>query len=87
MFDESHNKVCKKWQMDFHIRYWDDDENVVTTRYYFSEYMGKAAAEDVHKSFNDGVAGLDKEKHLQVSPDGPNVNLKFLKNIAEERKK
>ena len=38
------------------------------------------------KDFNDGVSGLDKEKLLQVSSDGPNVNLKFLKNLAEERK-
>ena len=30
--------------------------------------------------------GLDKEKLLQVSMDGPNVNSKFLSNLNEERR-
>ena len=30
--------------------------------------------------------GLDKEKLLQVSMDGPSVNTKFLSNLNEERR-
>ena len=33
-FDDSHNKICKKGQMNIHLRFWDDNEKIVTTRYY-----------------------------------------------------
>ena len=32
MFDESHNKIAKEGQMDLHIRFWDDTEDIVATR-------------------------------------------------------
>ena len=36
LFDESFNYVTKKNQMDMHIRFWDDSNNKVATRYYNS---------------------------------------------------
>ena len=50
-FDESHNDVMKKGQMDFHVRYWDSVTNTVITRYYSSEFLGKAASKDVLEKF------------------------------------
>ena len=50
-FDESYNRVLKKSQMDLLVRYWDDHADMVTTRYFGSTCLGKAAATDVYKEF------------------------------------
>ena len=54
-------------------------------RYYNSQFMGKAAAKDVLKTFKECVNGMDEDKLLQVSMDGPNVNTSFLTSLNEER--
>ena len=82
---EQHNQVVKKGQMDVHVRFWDTSMNVVRTRYYNSKFMRKAAAADVLKTFKDGVKDLDEGKLLQVSMDGPNVNMSFLSALNEDR--
>ena len=48
--------------------------------------MGKASADDVFSKFNDCLGSLDCSKILQVSSDGPNVNLTFLNLVHENRK-
>ena len=49
---------------------------VIKTRYITSEFLGKAAASDVLAKFHSCLTGcLDKNNLLQVSMDGPNVNL------------
>ena len=78
LFDESYNKVVKKGQMDMHIRYWETSLSAVKTRYYNSQFMGKAAAKDVLKTFKECVNGMDEDKLLQVSMDSPNVNTSLL---------
>ena len=72
-----------KWisSFDFRIR-----RQTVTTRYLESEFMGRSTAEDVLQTFLAGNSDLDQSKILQVASDGPNVNLLFLKNLAESRK-
>ena len=84
-FDESLNSVLKKGQMDLLIKYWDNHKNRVVTRYFNSEFLGKAAAEDVYEKFNLCCSSLDKSKFIQVSSDGPDVNLKFLHILSEKR--
>ena len=74
LFDESHNHVIKKGQMDLHVQFWDSTTNSVKTRYFNSQFLGKAAAADILTSFKSCMNGLDKEKLLYVSMDGPNVN-------------
>ena len=43
-FDESYSRVLKKSQMDLLIRYWDERADMVSTRYYDSACLDKAAA-------------------------------------------
>jgi hypothetical protein len=86
LFDESFNYVAKKNQMDLHIRFWDSNKDVVATRYYSSEFLGKSSANDICSHFEQCLGPLEKEKLIQVSSDGPNVNLLFLKVLAEKRK-
>ena len=65
-FDESHNSSIKKGQMDFHVRFWENRTNTVSTRYYNSEFLQKAAAVDVHQKFESCSKGLDANKMIQV---------------------
>ena len=84
-FDESFNYVSKKQkQMDLHIRFWDSDKDVVATRHYSSEFLAESSGNDICSHFEQCLCPLEKEK-LQVSSDGPNVNLLFLKVLTEKR--
>ena len=85
LFDESYNYVTKKSQVDVHIRFWDKTTNKVVTRYFTSKFLGKTSVKDLMDSFISCISGLDKSKLIEVSSDGPNVNLAFLKNLQELR--
>ena len=43
-FDEYYSDVIIKGQMDLLVRYWNTLTNLVSTRYYNSEFLGKARA-------------------------------------------
>ena len=85
LFDESYNHICKQSQMDFHVGYWDCVTNQVVTRYYTSEFLGKASSDDIYNKFMNCCPKIDANKLLQISSDGPNVNLSFLNIINEKR--
>ena len=85
MLDESYNKIPKQRQMDLLIRFWDIENNCIATRYFNSKFLGKAAAQDIYEKFNECISELDENKLLQVSSDGPNVNLAFLDLLNEHR--
>ena len=38
--------------MDLHVRFGDSSENLVKTRYWNSEFLGKASAKDLYEKFN-----------------------------------
>ena len=48
-------------------------------------FLGHSTAADLIKNFNDGLTGIDSSKNMQISMDGPNVNIKFLEMIKKER--
>ena len=84
-FDESLNKNVQRGQMDILIRFWDEDNKKVDTRYFDSSFHDGANAIDIQESFISGIKKLDNNNFLQISSDGPNVNLKFLELMAENR--
>ena len=57
----------------------------VATRYYHSEFIGKSSAKDVFESFSACLSGISESKLLEVSFDGPNVNLSFLDLLEEDK--
>ena len=77
-FDESLNKIAQKEQMDLVVRYWNDKDQI-STRYLTSCFIEGAKAEDILASFKKALLDLhlDLKKIIQISMDGPNVNLKF----------
>ena len=85
LFDESYCKEQGKKQLDYHIRFWHG--NKVCTRYLDSEFLGSAKAVDLFQCFknldeNDLMPSL--EHMIQISMDGPNVNLLTTKLVEKE---
>lgn len=84
-FDESLNEICQKGQMDINIRYFHQGK--VVSQYLNSQFLGHSTATDLLQAFKKGTAQLDPSKLLQVSMDGPNVNLKFMQELLKDRKR
>lgn len=84
--DEALNKVSQKNQMDLIIRYWPESCSEVQVRYLTSLFLGHSTAQDLFENFISGCGDLELSNLLQISIDGPNVNLKFLKEMNEQIK-
>ena len=87
LFDVSLNSVTqsKSKQLDVHIRTWRNGE--VATRFLSSELMGHATSVDLQESLRSGLVGLDLSKIVQISMDGPNVNLKMYEDFQATMKR
>ena len=62
LFDESLNNKTQNKQMDIHLRIWSNQ--TVVTRYYISEFMGHATAEDLMSVFCSATQGLQRRYGL-----------------------
>ena len=71
--------------MDINIRYFHRDK--VVSQYLDSQFLGHSTAIDLLHAFKKGTSKLNPNKLLQVSMDGPNVNLKFLHEVIDDRKR
>lgn len=82
-FDESLNRVAQKGQMAIIVRFWNDTSNDVSTRYLTSTFLKHATSADLLNAFTTALSeqNLNLKNMLQVSMDGPNVNLKFLREL------
>ena len=49
-----------------HTRFWHNSTDIVSTGYFNSEFLGKAAATDVHAKFEICTSSLDSNKMIQV---------------------
>ena len=87
-FDESFNIVISKGQIDVLVRFWNTAESRVSARYINSVSIRKATAPDFLENVETVSEGLNTNKFIQLSSDGPNVKLtmKFLELIAEKCK-
>lgn len=86
LFDESLNDFTQDCEMDLIVRYWNECKNIVEDRYWDSMFFGHSTNIDIFEHFNQGLSGVDLSKLVQVSMDGPNVNLKFLRKVDADRK-
>ena len=87
LFDESLNDSIQKSEMDIHIRYWREGDNRVVVRYWTSMFLGHTRCDDLVAAINEGVKEMEQRKMIQISMDGPNTNLKLLREIKEDREK
>lgn len=86
--DESLNKISQTKQMHIIVRYFDCSKNEITSRYLTSTFLGHSTAKDLLESFTTCLSnlGLSLDKVIQIETDGPNVNLKFLRDFADHVK-
>lgn len=82
-FDESLNKIAQRGQMDIVVKFYSPECQQICTRYYNSVFLGHAKATDILDAFLQGTKGMNLMKMLQVSMDGPNVNLSFIKKLQD----
>jgi hypothetical protein len=82
LFDETLNKHLQEKQMDIYIRIWEKD--CISTKYLDSKFMGHATSDIMLEELTTTVTSLGYSKLLQLSMDGPNVNLKLEKMLKED---
>ena len=77
MFDETTTLQNRK-QMDLLVRFWDEKQNLVTTRYLTSLFFARATALDITGMLmslqEEGNCNLNWSKTFNISSDGPNIN-------------
>ena len=78
-FDEFLNNSVQKRPMDSLICYCGKDMDRVCTCYMESEFLAPSTTVDVLEIFQNRIFEVDESKVMQVSFDGPNVNLTILK--------
>ena len=84
-YDESLNPMTQSCEMDLLVRFFDETEESVKTRYLNSQFLGHGTSIDLKNTLDKAVQGLNPNKLIQVGMDGPNVNLKLLKLMQTER--
>lgn len=78
--DECLNEISQKNQMDIMVNYWDESVSRINTRYLNSLFLEKSTASNMLQELLTCVesSNLSLEKLVQLSTDGPNVNLKLI---------
>ena len=84
-FDESMNDVTHTSEMDICLRFWNEKTNKVQDRYWNSDFLGHTTHQDLHDALQEGLKSFDMGKMVQLSMDGPNVNLKLLQKVKDSR--
>lgn len=74
LFDDTHCQTTLSKQMDAYVRQWDDNRQMVSTRYLGSVFMGHGQAVDLVQHFHHICGPLYESNILQISMDDPNVN-------------
>ena len=80
------NSVTQTNQMDCLVRYWDHVYNSVKVCFWKSSYLGHATHKDLQYKSGTSISSLNLSKMIQVSRDGPNVNIKFMEMLSKSRK-
>ena len=84
-FDESLNEVTQTFEMDIFLRFWNKENNQVEDRYWDSKFLGHTSYQHLLSSVKEGLKVFEIAKIVQLSMDGPNVSLKILKKLKEQR--
>ena len=74
---------CIFGQMDFAIRFWSSSKKLVENCYLSSEFLQGAKVEQLVEKYHNASSMLDQSKLVQISSDGPEVNLKFRQIIKD----
>lgn len=84
-FDEFFNKVIQEEQMDFFVRYWDDEVKEVVIWYFGLEFLGYIRVGDLRDKFLKGLLFFNQVNMVQVFMDGFFINWKFYEEFVKLR--
>ena len=85
LFDESMNRILQEEQMDVQIRYWNDSDAAVKTRYLASRFLRRPNADNLVSSVKVAVSFLPLEKMNHLSMDGPSTNWVVFDLLSSDR--
>ena len=71
--------------MDIWLRFWNQESNRIEDQYWDSKFLGDTIHQHFQDSVHEVLKAFDMTKMVQLLMDGPNVNLKLLKNLKEQR--
>ena len=71
-------------EMDICLRFWNKENNRVEDSW-DSKFLGHTTHQHLLDSIHDSLKVFDMAKMVQLLMDGPNVNLKLLKKLKEQR--
>ena len=75
----------QKEQMDLQIRYWNDENNIVKTNYYDSQFFSRPNKDNIYHAINTSTKDLPTDQMIHLSMDGPNTNCAVLDKFKESR--
>ena len=78
-------QLCRsKKQYDGYVQYWSKEQDLITSVYCGSLFVGHCTSKDLLSHFCKFGEDMSWESDLllQVGMDGPNVNLKFEQDLA-----
>jgi len=84
-FDESLSEFIQKEQMDLQIRYWNNKQNMVLTRYLDSYFLQRPNAKNLCDALLSALKDLDPKQLGQLSMDGPATNWNVLQLLHDDR--
>lgn len=64
--------------MDIVIKFFDEEENIIKTMYFDSRFLQRIAADDLIFELDEYFKAIHFAKSIQLSLDGPNVNLSVI---------
>lgn len=84
--DESLNKVSVKAQLDVIVRFYSDTDKNLNTEYFTSIFLEECTSEKLCLAIIDGLQELEVNilNMIQLSLDGPNVNLKLFRDLRKQ---
>ena len=83
LFDKSLNSMLQKCQMDVNIRFWNNETNILETRYLYSQFLERPNADNLFQIIKDSTSGLNEANLLQLAMDGPDVNWLVLNKLDD----
>ena len=77
-------KKKKKKQKTKATAIWDSNKDVVATRYYSSEFLGKSSANDLYSYLEQCLGPSEKEKLLHISSDRHLMWIYFFSKLVQK---
>ena len=84
-YDESLNAFLEEEQMDILVRFFNETTKLVETRYFDSTFLKRPNSANLLQKLIESLSSLSHSNVLQLSMDGPNVNLDVLKFYHQYR--